>query len=68
MQEPTDKVERELKALIDNTLELRRSWERRRLEAENEIRTLDAKLTAYQTALKDYWENLDYKEKRDSKI
>lgn len=67
MQEPMDKVEIELKALIDKTLELRRSWEQRRLEAENQIKTLDAKLNAYQTALKDYWENLDYEENRKKK-
>lgn len=67
MQEPVDKVEKELKVLIDKTLDLRKSWEQRRLEAENQIKVIDAKLTAYQTALKDYWENLDFEEKRRNK-
>ncbi len=52
-----------LRALIDKTLELRRMWEQRRLEAEKQVRALDAKLTAYQVALKDYWENKDLTEK-----
>ncbi len=52
-------MEQKLKILIDETLELRRVWEQRRLEAENQVKTLDAKLAAYQTALKDYWEYID---------
>jgi hypothetical protein len=63
MQEPLDKVEEELKILIDKTLELRRMWEQRRLEAENQVKFLDAKLNAYQVALKDYWEHLDVPDK-----
>jgi len=38
-------------------------WEQRRLEAENQVKSLDAKLTAYQVALKDYWEHLDLPDK-----
>ena len=45
--------------LIDQVLELRKMWEQRRLEAEDQVESLDAKLTAYQVALKDYWEHLD---------
>ena len=52
-------MEQKLIILIDETLELRRTWEQRRLEAENQVKALDAKLAAYQTALKDYWEYID---------
>ncbi len=52
-------MEQKLKILIDEALELRRMWEQRRLEAENQVKALDAKLAAYQTALKDYWEYID---------
>ena len=52
-------MEEELKILIDEAVELRRVWEQRRLEAENQVKALDAKLAAYQTALKDYWEYID---------
>ncbi len=52
-------MEEELRRLIDKTLELRKTWEQRRLEAENQVKSLDAKLTAYQVALKDYWEHID---------
>ncbi len=52
-------MEQKLKILIDEALELRRVWEQRRLEAENQVKALDAKLAAYQTALKDYWEYID---------
>ena len=52
-------MEEKLRKLIDKTLELRRMWEQRRLEAENQVKALDAKLSAYQTALKDYWEYID---------
>ncbi len=52
-------MEDKLRILIDETLELRRMWEQRCLEAENQVKALDAKLAAYQTALKDYWEYID---------
>ncbi len=52
-------MEQKLKILIDETLELRRAWEQRRLQAENQVKALDAKLAAYQTTLKDYWEAID---------
>lgn len=52
-------MEDQLRMLTDETLELRRMWEQRRLEAENQVKALDAKLAAYQTALKDYWERVD---------
>ena len=52
-------MEEELRRLIDEVLELRKTWEQRRLEVENQVKSLDAKLTAYQVALKDYWEYID---------
>ncbi len=52
-------MEDKVRTLIDEALELRRTWEQRRLEAENQVKALDAKLAAYQTALKDYWEYID---------
>ena len=52
-------MEDRLKVLINETLELRKTWEQRRLEADNQIKTLDIKLAAYQIALKDYWECID---------
>ena len=54
-----DKMEDKLRILIDEAVELRRMWEQRRLEAENQVKALDAKLAAYQTTLKDYWEAID---------
>jgi len=63
MKEPgritTDEFEQKLRELIDEVLELRKMWEQRRLEAENQVKSLDTKLAAYQVALKDYWEHLD---------
>ncbi len=55
-------MEEELKILIDETLGLRKAWEQRRSEAENQVKALDAKLAAYQTALKDYWEYIDHQD------
>jgi hypothetical protein len=52
-------MEEELKNLIDEMLKLRKMWEQRRIEAENRVKALDAKLVAYQTTLKDYWESID---------
>ena len=57
-------MEDKLRILIDEALELRRMWEQRRLEAENQVKALDAKLSAYQTALKDYWEYIDAKDSK----
>jgi hypothetical protein len=57
-------MEETLKTLIDETLELRKTWEQRRLEAENQVKRLDAKLSIYQAALKDYWEYIDTRERR----
>jgi hypothetical protein len=59
----SDEVEQKLRELIDEALGLRKLWEQRRLEAENQVKSLDAKLTAYQVALKDYWEHLDISNK-----
>ncbi len=55
-------MEDTLRQLIDKTLVLRKNWNQRRTEAENQIKALDAKLAAYQTALKDYWEHIDSKD------
>ncbi len=55
-------MEDKLRILIGEALELRRMWEQRRLEAENQVKALDAKLAAYQTTLKDYWEYIDAKD------
>ena len=57
-------MEDKLRILIDETLELRKMWEQRRLEAENQVKALDDKLAAYQTALKDYWEYIDVQDSR----
>jgi hypothetical protein len=57
-------MEETLKTLIDETLKLRRMWEQRRLEADNQVKCLDAKLSIYQTALKDYWEYIDTHEQK----
>ncbi len=57
-------MEDKLRILIDETLALRKTWEQRRLEAENQVKGLDAKLAAYQTALKDYWEYIDAKDSK----
>ena len=64
----TEEVEEKLRELIDEILELRRMWEQRRLEAENQVKALDAKLAAYQIALKDYWEYLDLPDKLKKNI
>jgi hypothetical protein len=48
-----------LQELIEKTLELRKLWEQRRLEAERQIKVLDAKIVAYQRTLRDYWESID---------
>ena len=55
-------MEDKLKIIIDEALKLRRMWEKRRLEAEDQVRRIDAKLSIYQTALKDYWEYIDTQE------
>jgi hypothetical protein len=54
-----DEFEQKLRELIDEVLELRKLWEQRRLEAENQVKALDAKLAIYQIALKDYWAHID---------
>lgn len=52
-------IEHRLQKIIEKTLELRKLWEQRRLQAERQIEVLDAKLAAYQITLKDYWESVD---------
>jgi hypothetical protein len=51
-----------LQGLIDKLLSERKLWEQRRSEAEERIKTLDAKLAAYQTTLKNHWESINGKE------
>ena len=58
-------MEEKIKKLIDQTLELRRMWDKRRIEAENQVKALDAKLIAYQATLKDYWEYIDMEERKE---
>jgi hypothetical protein len=60
----SDMVGEEIQSLIDKTFEVRRSWEQRRLEAEKQVKSLDAKIAAYQIALKDYWEDIDSESKK----
>jgi hypothetical protein len=60
----SDMVGEEIQSLINKTFELRKSWEQRRLEAEKQVKSLDAKIAAYQLALKDYWENIDSESKK----
>lgn len=57
-------MEAKLKLIIDKTLELRRTWEQRRLEAEKQIKVLDTKIAAYEATLKDYWEYLDIEDRK----
>ncbi len=61
----SDMVGEEIQTLIDKTFELRKSWEQRRLEAEKQVKSLDAKIAAYQIALKDYWEDIDFKSRKE---
>jgi hypothetical protein len=61
----TDEFEQKLRELIDEVLELRKLWEQRRSEAEERIKTLDAKLAAYQTTLKNHWESINGREQRE---
>ncbi len=54
--------ELKLQGLINKVLSERKLWEQRRSEAEERIKTLDAKLAAYQTTLKNHWESINGKE------
>lgn len=56
-----NQVELKLQELIQDTLNQRKLWEQRHKEAEQQIQTLDAKLAAYQTTLKNYWESINMK-------
>ena len=56
-----DAFELKLQGMIDNVLSQRQLWEKRRLEAEEQIKILDAKLANYQATLKDYWESINKK-------
>lgn len=56
-----NQVELKLQELIQDTLNQRKLWEQRRKEVEQQIQTLDAKLAAYQTTLKNYWESINMK-------
>ena len=58
-------MEYTLQQLIDKTLALRKIWDQRRVEAETQIKSLDAKLAVYQTAIKNYWEHIDENDKYD---
>lgn len=56
-----DNFEARLQRMIDNVLGQRQLWEKRRSEAEEQIKALDSKLAAYQATLKDYWESINKK-------
>ena len=51
--------QKEVQRLIGQTLDQRKLWQQRLAEAEQQIKMLDGKLTAYQKTLKDYWESID---------
>jgi hypothetical protein len=51
--------ELKLQGLINKVLSERKLWGQRRSEAEERIKTLDAKLAAYQTTLKNHWESIN---------
>jgi hypothetical protein len=57
--------ELKLQGLINKVLSERKLWEQRRSEAEERIKTLDAKLVAYQATLKNHWESINGKEQRE---
>lgn len=56
--------ELKLQGLINKVLGERKLWEQRRSEAEERIKTLDAKLAAYQATLKDHWESINGRRQR----
>ena len=60
-----DDFELKLQTLINKVLNERKLWEQRRSEAEERIKTLDAKLAAYQATLKDHWESINRKETKE---
>jgi len=62
-----DKFEQSIQKLINEVLELLKVWRQRRLEAENQIKSLEAKLAGYQTVLKDYWNSIDIKDRGNKK-
>ena len=51
--------QKEVQQLIDQVFDQRKLWQQRLAEAEQQIKMLDGKLTAYQKTLKDYWESID---------
>ena len=53
--------EQVLQGLIENITSQLKLWEQRRLEAEEQVRILSAKLEAYQMTLRDCWEANDNK-------
>ena len=52
-------IDKQIQRLIDEVFEKRTLWQRRLAEAEQQIKMLDSKLSAYQRTLKDYWETID---------
>lgn len=63
----SDEFEYKLNVLINEVLELRKIWDQRRIEAENQIKSLDTKLNVYQSTLKGFWEHFDIEERRKNK-
>lgn len=52
-------IEKEVQRMITEILGMRKMWQERLAEAEQQIKMLDSKLSAYQRTLKDYWETID---------
>ena len=60
-------IEKEVQRMITEILGMRKMWQERLAEAEQQIKMLDGKLTAYQRTLKDYWESIDRSEGENEK-
>ena len=56
---PSHALEEEIQRMIAEILDMRKMWQQRLSESEQQIKMLDSKLTAYQRTLKDYWESID---------
>ena len=56
---PGPGLEEEIQRMITEILDMRKTWQQRLTEAEQQIKMLDSKLSAYQRTLKDYWETID---------
>lgn len=66
-ENPNYGIEKEVQRMITEILSIRKMWQQRLAEAEQQIKMLDHKLTAYQRTLKDYWESIDKSETKEDK-